>query len=188
MAAGTVDEWPAASADTAATGALLARLLVFLGVDEQRSRGLIDAAGAAELLEPATVRTGGAGSQLVVHRGYRSAWEAVLTALEAEGMRIDSRDDSVGRVAFREPGADGAEGNGTDADGTVADDPAATLVAGLVPVHVSAVRVELSDAEGRRLEAGRERALLDALRDAIAALEVGSGVGAGAGARAGDAA
>ena len=172
--AGTAPDWPAASSDPETTSALLARLLVFLGVDEQRSRGLIDAADARELLEPATVRTGGAGSQLVVHRGYRSAWEALLGAIEAEGMTIESRDDSVGRVAFLESDA-GAGDAGEDVGG-------ATLVASLVPVHVSAVRVELADPDGRRLETGRERALLDALRDAIAAGEtaIGTAVRGGA--------
>ena len=165
--AGTVEPWPAASSDPETTGTLLARLLVFLGVDEQRSRGLIDAADAAELLEAATVRTGGAGSQLVVHRGYRSAWEAVNAALERVGARVADRDDSIGRVSFREAGA-GAPGEEASAD---AGPAAGALVLNVVPVHVSAVRVELADAEGRRLEAGRERALLDALADAIRAAD-----------------
>ena len=171
--AGTAPDWPAASSDPEATGTLLARLLVFLGVDEQTSRGLIDVADAAELLEPATVRTGGAGSQLVVHRGYRSAWEAVNAALAATGAEIEDRDDSVGRVSFRAAAAataaetDGAEGAAADGEGARPD----VLVLDLVPVHVSAVRVELTDAEGRRLQAGRERALLDALREAIRAGE-----------------
>ena len=165
VAAGTAADWPASASAPEATDALLARLLAFLGVEEQRRRGLIDATTAAEALEAATVRTGGAGSQLVVHRGFRTAWEAVEAALESRGMDIRSRDDSVGRILFAEPVAEGTE-------------PGEPLAADLVPVHVSAVRVELSDAEGRRLEAGRERALLDALREAIAAGERAGGASA----------
>lgn len=169
VAGGAADDWPTASSDPEATSALLARLLVFLGVDEQVSRGLIDTADASELLEAATVRTGGAGSTLVVHRGYRSAWEAVLTAMSSEGMNVTSTDDSVGRIAFVAADTGGAD-EAAPAPGDGADDAATDprgLVLDLVPVHVSAVRVGVTDVEGRRLEAARERALLDALRAAL---------------------
>ncbi len=180
--AGSAAEWPATSSDPEATSGLLARLLAHLGVDEQRRRGLIDAAAADEVLEIATVRTGTAGSRLVVHRGYRSAWEATLAALEAGDMRVQSTDDSVGRIVFVDPSADVqpadvqpldaasapalADGSpvGGEADGDVS---AGALVLDLVPVHVSAVRVGVTDAAGRRLDAARERELLDALRASL---------------------
>ena len=167
---GTAPDWPPAAGAAEATDALLARLLAFLGADEQVSRGLIDAADARELLEAATVRTDGAGSRLVVHRGYRSAWEAVEAALAGAGLRAEDRDDSVGRIVLEEttPGGEGDEG---------AD---ARLVLSLVPVHVGAVRVEIADAGGRRLEAVRERALLERLGEAIRAGESRGGEPRGA--------
>ena len=159
--AGTAPDWPPASGRSEATDALLARLLAFLGVEAQASRGLIDPAAAREVLEAATVNTGGAGTRLVVHRGYRSAWEAVNAAVEAEGLEVDDRDDSVGRIVVRAPGT--AEG------GEASDNP--RLALNLVPVHVSAVRVEIVDVDGRRLAAARERGLLERLGEAIRAGE-----------------
>jgi len=148
--AGTVTDWPAASADPEATDALLARLLVHLGLTEQQSQGVLDASAAAEVLGDAIVRTSAAGSQLVLHRGFLSAFEALDAALLDSGHRVRTRDDSVGRIGFSEDG---------EAD---------TWVLTIRPVHVGAVRVGLVDADGRRLDATRERTLFDALVDALA--------------------
>lgn len=148
--AGTVTDWPSTSTDPETTDALLARLLVHLGLDEQQSRGVLDASAAADVLGDAVVRTSAAGSQLVVHRGYLSAFEALDAALLDTGRRISTRDDSVGRIGFSEDG-------GGDA-----------LVLTIRPVHVGAVRVGVLDTDGRRLDAARERALFDTLANALA--------------------
>jgi|GEM_PF-575543 len=164
--AGSVTDWPAASADPEATDTLLALLLVHLGLQRQQSEGVLDSLTAADVLDDAVVRTGAAGSQLVVHRGYLSAFEALGTALVDSGWRVDSRDDSVGRIAFA--GAPGtAVQSSPDAD---ADADGGALVLTVEPVHVAAVRVGVVDADGRRLAAARERQVLDTL--AMRLLEV----------------
>lgn len=144
--AGTVSDWPASSSDPERTATLLADFLVYLGVDEQRSRGLIDAATAADVLDGVSVRTTSAGSQLVVHHGYASAFEMLSAALESTGRTIESSDGGLGRIGF------------------VADQP---LLLTVVPVHLSAVRVGVTDREGRRLDPTVERDLLDTLRAAL---------------------
>ena len=141
--------WPAESGDPDANGALLARLLVFLGVTEQRARGVLDAAQAASVLDGAAVSTGPAGSLLVVNRGYEPAFRAVGDALASLGREVTASDDGVGRIAYVDGGT--------------------PYVLTLVPVHVSAVRVTLGDADGRRLPAARERESLEALAAALLA-------------------
>ncbi len=137
--------WPATSSDPETTSELLARLLVFFGVSEQQSRGIISAADAADVLDAAVLRTTSAGTQLVVHRGYRSAFEDVASALIRGGRTISNRDPSVGRIAF----SDQSDEN--------------DVVLSVVPVHISAVRVSVTNEEGRRLSAEEEQRLLSSL-------------------------
>lgn len=140
--------WPARSSDPEVTSELLNRLLVFLGVDEQKSQGLLDEEQARAVLDDAAVQTTAAGRQLLVNRGFVPTFRAVTSALQQMDHAISSSDDGVGRIEFI--------------------DESESLVVSLVPVHVSAVRLSLSDEDGRRLDAERERKLLTALRDAIA--------------------
>lgn len=153
--------WPTESSDPEATGELLARLLVFLGVSEQESRGVISAAQAAEVLDPAVMRTTSAGSRVVVYRGYLTAFEDLVVALERGGSEISTRDDDVGRIAFASGVADEAV-SAVSAEGADSAD-AGELVLSVVPVHISAVTVGVTDAEGRRLPADDERAVLSSL-------------------------
>ena len=141
--------WPVASADPEASATLLARLLVFLGVEEQRARGILDAARAASVLDEAALTSDAGGSVLVVNRGFETAFRAVDEALVALEHEVVARDDGVGRIEYVEDEA--------------------RYVLTLVPMHVGAVRVSLGDADGRRLSAERERDALEALRAALVA-------------------
>jgi len=152
--AGDVPDWPAASADPEATDTLLAELLVHLGLTRQQSDAVLDAEAAADVLDDAVVRSGAAGSQLVVHRGYLSAFNALDAAVQDSGWSVRTRDDSVGRIAFTDEGDEG---------GDEVDAQERSLVLTVEPVHVAAVRVGVVDADGRRLEAARERRVLDTL-------------------------
>ena len=118
-----------------------------------QGEGVLDADAAADVLDDAVVRTSAAGNQLVVHRGYSSAFEALEAALTDSGRLVRTRDDSVGRIAF----SDG----GPDADG------APSLVLTVEPVNVAAVRVGVVDTDGRRLDATRERAVLELLAERL---------------------
>jgi outer membrane protein assembly factor BamC len=135
--------WPASSHDPEATSALLARLLVFLGVEEQRARGIIDADQARLVTDEALVLTTGSGSQLIVQRGFKPSFNATLAALGRLNYAVTSSDDGVGRIEFL--------------------DGETPLVLELSPQHVSEVRIALTDDAGRRLPDEQEQSILNAM-------------------------
>ncbi|NND90262.1 MAG: outer membrane protein assembly factor BamC [Granulosicoccus sp.] len=143
-AAGTTPfSWPARSHDPEATSELLSRLLVFLGMEEQKARGIVNEDQAHMVTDNALVITTGSGSQLIVYRGFQPSFNAVLAALGRLDYAITSSDDGVGRIEFRDGGI--------------------PLVIELTPQHVSEVRVALSDQDGRRLPDLRELEVLNTL-------------------------
>ena len=139
--------WESGAGDSEESAALLARLLAFLGVEEQRARGIIDQARASSVLDEAVLTSGPAGSLLVLNRGFEPAFRAVGEALAALDHEVSSSDDGVGRIEYLDAGT--------------------PYVLTLVPLHVGAVRVSLGDADGRPLEPARERDALEALRGAL---------------------
>lgn len=141
-------QWPASSHDPEQTSALLARLLAFVGVEEQKVRGILSDEQAQAVIEDATLQTTGSGSQLVVYKGFLPAYEAVLSALEALDYPVSSKDDGVGRIEF--------------------SDAQQPLVVDLTPTHISEVRIGVTSAEGRRLPADVEQAVLRALLGKLA--------------------
>ena len=140
--------WPASSHDPEATSALLSRLLVFLGVEEQKVKGIIDADQARLVTDEALVVSTGSGRQLVIQRGFKPSFNAVLAALGELDYVVTSSDDGVGRIEFM--------------DG---DTP---LVIELKPQHVSEVSASLSDMKGQRLADTTEEKVLNALLGKIA--------------------
>lgn len=141
--------WPADAAPSDADDELLARLLVFLGIEEQVANGVLDTAEAAGARDEAFVTTAASGSLLVVNRGFEPTFVALQQALESLEWEISSSDDGVGRIEYLEGDS--------------------TLALTLSPVHVGAVRVSISERDGRRLVSSRERETLEALRDALLA-------------------
>lgn len=138
-------EWPASSHAPEATSELLSRLLVFFGVDEQRSKGILTEGQASGLMQKAELQTTAAGSQLILHRGYLPSFRAVSAALGTLDYEVSNNDDNVGRIEA---------GNAS----------LPLMIVLLTPIHVSAVSVSLQDKEGRRLPEEIERAVLSALR------------------------
>ena len=141
-------DWPVRSHNAEATSELLTRLLAFLGIEEQKARGILNAAQARSAIDNATVQTNGSGTQLVVYRGFQPSFSAVLSVLEQLDYSVTSSDDGVGRIEF------------TDAQ--------TPLVLELSPEHISEVRISVTDAEGRRLPEANEKSLLNTLRDKLA--------------------
>jgi len=139
--------WPASSHDPESTSAVLSRLLVFLGVNEQKARGIIDADQARLVTDDVLVVATGSGRQLVVQRGFKPSFNAVLAALEKLDYQVTSSDDGVGRIEFL--------------------DGETPLVFELAPQHVSEVRVALTDTGGRRLPDADEKVVMDALMGQI---------------------
>lgn len=153
-------DWPVNSHNPEITSELLSLFLVSLGLDEQKSKGLLDETRSNAVLEDAEVQTTAAGSQLLINKGYQSAFQALSQALGKLEHEITSSDDRVGRIEF----INARDGNEDAATNPEAPSP---LVATLVPVHVSAVRISLSDDTGRQLDHEREQELLNALREQL---------------------
>ncbi len=139
--------WPVSSHDPENTNALLNRFLVFLGVEQQRARGILGAEEVSAILDDAVVQSNAGGSEMLIQRGFQTSYQQVLAALQALEYSIVSTDDNVGRIEF--------------------SDEATPLVVALSPIHVSAVRVSLTNVDGGRLPPDKEQELLSALAQQI---------------------
>jgi len=116
--------WPASSHNPENTSALLQRFLVFLGVEEQKARGILSEAQARAALDNATVRSNASGSELIINRSYRSSFNQLLSVIQQlDGYTLTSSDDSLGRIEVQ--------------------DATTSVVLELSPIHVSAVSVSL---------------------------------------------
>ncbi len=140
-------DWPADTHDPEKTSSLLARLLVFLGVEEQRVRGILNQEQANAVLSNAAIQASTAGSQLVINYGFQTSFERVVGALESLQYAVVSTDDGVGRIEF-----------------AAADEPTQSpLVISMTPQHVSAVTLSVTNFQGQRLDSSRERQVLQQL-------------------------
>ena len=146
-AAGSDKVWPASSHDPESTSELLNRFLAYLGVEQQKVRGILGEEQAKAVLEDAVVQRNAAGSEILVNRGFASSFERVQAALQALSLPVSSSDADVGRIEFM--------------------DAQTPLVIRLSPVHVSAVRLLVSDSDGGRLSAEREQQLLSLLAEQL---------------------
>lgn len=141
------NEWPASSHNPEKTSALLNRFLVFLGVEQQKARGILGEAQARAVLDDAVVQRNAAGSEMIVNSGFQTSFRQVLNALKVLDYNVISSDDNVGRIEFT--------------------DKQAPRVLQLAPVHVSAVRVSVRELQGGKIPADEEQQLLDTLAKQI---------------------
>lgn len=142
---GPDDVWPSTSHDPESTSELLVRLMVFLGVQEQRARGILNDAEVAAVLGDATLQSTATDTFLVVYRSYEPAYRKVSVALEALASGSVSGDSNVGRL-----------------DVTINGSPVSFRV---TPVNVSAARVTVNAAEPLTRE--QQQALLDRLLEQL---------------------
>ncbi len=139
--------WPASAHAPENTNQMLSELLVFFGIEEQKAKGILSDARAANLLDDATLQTTAGGSVLVMHKGYRPSFRSVRQALAGNGFKVTRADIQRGRV----------EANANEA----------AYVFAISPVHVSASRVSVASAAGERLDADTEKSVLDTLRQQL---------------------
>lgn len=143
------NEWPAKSHNPEQVAELLTRLLVFFGAEEQKAQGILSEPQARAVLDDAELQTTAAGSQLVVHKGFAPSFTDIQSAVEKLEYNIVQSDGSVGRLQI------------TNAQ---YEQP---LLISLTPVHVSAVRVLITQTGGTRLDKDEELAILSALHEQI---------------------
>ncbi len=144
-ALGPNDIWPPSSHDPENTSELLVRLMVFLGVQEQRARGILNDAAVSAVLDDATLEATASQTYLVVHESYRPAFRSVSAAVKSLATGPVEEDSNVGRLV-------------ANIDG----DAVSFRVA---PVNVSAARVSVNAAEP--LNRQRQQALLNSLRELL---------------------
>jgi len=143
------NEWPASSHNPEQVAQLLTRLLVFLGADEQKAKGILSEPQARAVLDDAELQTTASGSQLLVHKGFAPSFDDVRAAMEKLEYNILESDGSVGQLKVS---------RASDAE---------PILISLTPLHISAVRVLVSEPGGTRFEKDKELAFLNALREQI---------------------
>ncbi len=141
-------DWPTQSHDPESTSALLNRFLAFLGVEQQKARRLLDDEQASAVLDDAVLQSNASGSEVIINRGFQSSFRQMIAGLQALDYTIITSDDNAGRIEFM--------------------DEETPLVIQLSPIHVSAVRASLTNAQGGKLPTEQEQELLAALAQQLA--------------------
>jgi len=143
------DLWPASSHNPEQVAQILTQLLVFLGAEQQQAQGILSEPQANAIIDDAEVQTTAAGSQLLIHKGFSPSFNEVKDAVNNLKYNIVLSDDSVGVI---------------QAAPETSTEP---LLFSLTPVHVSAVRVLVTQQGGGRLAKDKELTLLTALKEQI---------------------
>jgi len=143
------NEWPASSHNPEEVAQLLTRLLVFFGAEEQKAKGILSEPQARAVLDDAELQTTSTGSQLVVHKGFTPSFNDVKAAIEKLAYTVVESDSSVGQLKI--------------SNASITE----PLLVSLTPVHVSAVRVLVSQMGGERLPKDQELTILEALHEQI---------------------
>jgi outer membrane protein assembly factor BamC len=142
--ANTDSVWPASAHEPENTSELLTELLVFFGIEEQKAKGILNDAAAANLMDDATIQTTAGGSVLVMHKGFRPSFRSLRQALSDDGFDVTQADFKRGQL----------EANLENTD----------YIFLVAPVHVSASKVSVAGSGGERLSAETEKALLSKLQ------------------------
>jgi len=143
------DQWPASSHNPEQVSQVMKELLIFLGAEEQKAQGILSNPQANAILDDAVIQTTAAGSQLLVHKGFAPSFSDVREAVDKLNYKVLLSDASVGSIQI----ATSAE--------------AEPLLISLTPVHISAVRVLVTETGGTRMDKTKEIAILSALHEQI---------------------
>ena len=99
--------WQPRPSDSGLEAEMLSRLMLFLGVDEERADAMV-AAGAPAASLARLVREEGGAMALDLDEGFSPAWRRVGLALDRTGYIVEDRDRSRGLFFVRSNGADDA--------------------------------------------------------------------------------
>ena len=144
--------WSSSATHPDKSSVVLQRLLVFLGVQEQKAKGVLTDSAAAAILSTAELEETSAGASLVIHHSLDPTLAAVSGALKTLGVRVNRRASTGESLTV------------SDADGSLAQAKGVTeFVLIFTPVHVSKVSIGVADKEGRSISTQQERNILTAL-------------------------
>lgn len=93
-------QWVHGEEDPGLNAAMLARLMVYLGIDIERARGLVATAENAPQ-KPTVQNVKADGASLRVAESFDRAWRRVGIALDSGGFSVDDRDRSTGEYFVR---------------------------------------------------------------------------------------
>lgn len=99
------DVWPPFTHDSEKTSELLVRLMVFLGVEEQRALGILNDQDVSAILDDATVKSTSLLTYMDVHRGFLPAFEVVDSALKRISGTAVTSDRASGKLVGTVEGA-----------------------------------------------------------------------------------
>jgi outer membrane protein assembly factor BamC len=108
---GSNSVWEPAPSDPGKEAEMLRRLMVYLGVTDQRAAGAVAGAATASA-KPTTVRmvSDGSGSALIISEEFRRAWRQTGVGLDRAGFAVEDRDMTAGTYYVRyDPGSEGAQ-------------------------------------------------------------------------------
>lgn len=148
--------WPAESSNPEQSSRVLQRLLVFVGLQEQKAKGLLSEQAALNVLNDATLEVDAGRSRLLLHQGYQPSVRTLTSTLTALGFDVGS---TVGAGSDTIRIVDSANVVGTEA---------LVYTIRIEPVHVSAVKVSVLDAEGNPAQVSDARKLLGILQSRLA--------------------
>ena len=95
--------WQPRPADPGLEALMLSRMLVFLGVDEERAESIV-AEGAPPAPRARAVGEAGSVTALVLDEGFSQAWRRAGLALDRAGFAVEDRDRSRGLFFVRYAG------------------------------------------------------------------------------------
>ena len=104
--------WLPRPRDSGLEALMLSRLMIFLGVDEERAESIV-AASEPPAPRARLVREDGGAAALVLDEGFSSAWRRAGLALDRAGFAVEDRDRSRGLFFVRYHGV----GNGQESEG-----------------------------------------------------------------------
>ncbi|MCY4222060.1 MAG: outer membrane protein assembly factor BamC [Thiotrichales bacterium] len=95
--------WLPRPGDSGLEALMLSRLMIFLGVDEERAESIV-AAGDPPVPRARLVREDGGATALVLDEGFSQAWRRAGLALDRAGFAVEDRDRSRGLFFVRYSG------------------------------------------------------------------------------------
>jgi outer membrane protein assembly factor BamC len=158
--------WSSRPRDTELEARMLQRLLVYLGMEQQRASGLLSEAEAQRIVAQAFVDQDGEGNRfLFVGQTDDLVWPKLEVALEDIGFDIDDSERSAGRFEISLYGTfqQRAEKKGFFSGLFGGDNELVEYLVRLGPI-ASGSRVTVEDRNGERLPTEEEQALLNALK------------------------
>ena len=147
--------WQPRPSDPGLEALMLSRMLVFLGVDEERAESIV-AAGAPPAPRARMVREDGGATALVLDEGFSAAWRRAGLALDRAGFAVEDRDRSRGLFYVRY--ADLEDGETSEDEGWLSrlkfwksddeDDDAGSYLVRVVGDTPDTTRIVVVDADG----------------------------------------